>query len=146
MPSSACAAGRAAGLGREIGQGQDPDQPLVAVDDGQAAHLQVGHVARDVVGVLVVVAELHLAAHDLAHRRQRPPVAADRAHGDVAVGDHADQAVVVADRQRADVDLAHGAGGFQDGLVGTGDEHFTSHGFSDAHERLLRGHGLLDDE
>jgi len=35
----------------------------------------------------------------------------DAAHGDVAVGDHADEAIILADRQYAGVDIGHHLGG-----------------------------------
>ena len=55
---------------------------------------------------LVFVAVLDLTAHDVADRGVRAAAGCHRAHRDVAVGDHADQAVVLLDRQRADVELA----------------------------------------
>jgi hypothetical protein len=42
----------------------------------------------------------------------------DRPHGDVAVGDHADQAIVFGDRRGPDIHVTHHGSGLADRLVG----------------------------
>src|SRR5580704_1771233 len=51
----------------DVCQRQDADQTLVARQDRQPPHLLLGHVPRDVAGVLVLVAVLHVQRHDLLH-------------------------------------------------------------------------------
>ena len=115
---------------REVAERDDPDQPLVAVEHRQPAHLEVGHVLRDVVEVVVVEAVFDLLAHHVAHLGVRALALRHRAHRDVAVGDHADQAVVLADRQHAGVDLRHQAGRVADRLVRVGDPDVLAHGIA----------------
>src|SRR3954464_15860472 len=54
---------------REIAEREDADQAFLAVDDGQTPHLDVRHVLRHVLGILIVVTVLHFGAHHVAHRR-----------------------------------------------------------------------------
>src|SRR3981081_1716318 len=92
----------------QIAERDDPDQPLVAIEHRQPAHLPRRHLAGALVGVLVLEAEAHLARHRLAHRCFLWVTSLrDAAHGDVAVGDHADEAIILADRQYAGVDIGH---------------------------------------
>src|SRR3546814_15399697 len=92
-------AGTAVGRG-EVAEGQDADQPFVAVDHGQPADLLLRHALANRIGVVVVEAVLHLCRHHLTHRRLRVATAGHRAHGDVTGGEPYQQPVVLADRQR----------------------------------------------
>src|SRR5437868_6608517 len=80
-------------LQRKIPQGKDADQALVAADHRKPPDLDVRHVFRHVVEFLVLEAVFHVRAHHVAHGRVGPLALRDRADGNVAVGDHADQAV-----------------------------------------------------
>src|SRR5690606_20708036 len=61
--------------------------------------------------------------------------------GDVAVGDHADQSVALADRQNAGIDLLHQLRRALDGVVGGDDTHVARHAFVHFHRiySLLAG-------
>jgi hypothetical protein len=60
-------------------------------------------------------------------------VGGDRANGDIAIGDHADQPVVLSDRQHPGVDLRHKARGVPDRLIGVGDFDVAGHRVTDLH-------------
>src|SRR5579864_2492512 len=107
---------RPAGL--DVLDRDDPYEALVAVHDRQAPHQQLVHVLGDVLGVLILVAELRLTAdHFFDPRLLRIATAGDHAHHDVAIGDHADQAIVPRDRERSDVAVRQGLGGLEYGVV-----------------------------
>src|SRR5690606_22433295 len=55
------------------------------------------------------------------------------ADGDVAVGDHADEAVALADRQDTGIDLGHDLRGPLDGIVGRNHTHVARHALADLH-------------
>ena len=83
-----------------------------------APHLAVSHLGHDLVERLVLVAPAHLAAHDLVHVRfLRPLAERTAAQRQVAVRDHADQALAVNHRQRAHVLVAHQLGRALDALA-----------------------------
>src|SRR5262249_51760798 len=96
----------------------------------------VGHVARDVVDLLFLVAIEHALAHHLAYGRVGRLAGRDRAHGDVAVGDETDEPVFVADRHRAAVAFHHDAGDLADALVRIGELDVGAHDFADLHRVL----------
>src|SRR3954468_16160889 len=54
-------------IARNVAQRNDTNQTLVAVDDRQAPHLDVGHVECDLIKVVVVETVFHLGAHHVAH-------------------------------------------------------------------------------
>lgn len=60
-------------------------------------------------------------------------------NGDVPVGDHADEAVVLAHRQGAGIQPGHQLGGLFDGLVDVGDAYVARHRFAHLHGGLLFG-------
>src|SRR5688572_23415405 len=127
----------AAILARQVAERDDTHQALLAAHHRQATHLDVGHVAGDVLQVLILVAILDLRAHHLAHRCFRAFALRNRAHGDVAVGDHADEAVVLSHRHRAGVELVHYPGYVADGLAGAGNAHVARHCIAYTHGHLL---------
>src|SRR5262249_59261664 len=55
----------------DIGERDDPDQALVAIDHRQTTHLLLSHVAGCVFDVLVVENVLDVVGHDVAHVRLR---------------------------------------------------------------------------
>src|SRR5262249_44531946 len=75
----------------------------------------------------------HLSAHHFPDRRLRALAGADSADGDIAIGDHADQSVVLADRQHPGVDLRHEPRGIADCLIWVGDLDVAGHCFIDLH-------------
>src|SRR5688572_4067382 len=122
---------------RYIAERDDADEALVAVDHRQAPDLVVAHVLGDMVELLVVEAVLNFRAHYLAHRGVGPLACRDSADGDVAVGDHADQAVVLAHRDRPGVDLLHDLGDLANALLGIGYAHVARHCLADSHGTSL---------
>jgi hypothetical protein len=75
---------------RQIGQRDDSDQPLVAVEDRQSPHLMLGHHLCRILEVTVLEAEEDAFRHDVADRRDAGALLlGDGARDDVAVGDHA---------------------------------------------------------
>ncbi|EEF22200.1 conserved hypothetical protein, partial [Ricinus communis] len=102
------------GLARgQVGQRHHADHAHArALDDDDAAQLAVGHQLLYFTDGLVLETPGDVAAHhvpDLAGiRREAVRGGTDR---DVAVGDHADQPLAVADGQGADVQVAHQLGG-----------------------------------
>src|SRR5262249_47800851 len=97
----------------------------------------VGQVVRAVVAPLVLESVLHLPGHHVPDPRVRRLAIAHGADRYVAVGDHTDQLIVLADRQSAGVQLGHHPSRFADALVGARDEYRASHDFVDFHRSLL---------
>src|SRR5262249_26625729 len=102
-------------------QTEDADHPLALVDHGQPAHLELLHVPHRLGEVIVVSATMDAWGHHIARRRAADIEAVLRQAfaDDVAVGHHADQMVVLSNRNGADVMLAHQFREFGDGNVRT---------------------------
>src|SRR6185295_4629765 len=122
---------------RHVAERDDAHQALVAVYHRQAPHLDVAHVLRHVLEVVVIEHVLYLRRHDLAHRRVGALALGHRADRDVPVGDHAHQAIVLAHRHRAGVDVRHDFRYVADALPGSGNAHLARHRFADSHGNLL---------
>jgi hypothetical protein len=54
---------------RQVAKRHDAHEVLVPIEHRQPAYLDVGHVARHLLELLVIEAIEHFLAHDLAHRR-----------------------------------------------------------------------------
>src|ERR1700682_1931453 len=117
----------------EVTQRNDADQPLVAIDDRQAPDLGLAHVARHIVDFIGVEAVEHFLAHDIGDLGVRRLALSYRADDDIAVGDDADQPIVVADRQRTGVDRGHETCRLADGLIGAQQAHIASHYLANFH-------------
>src|SRR5262249_62330090 len=63
----------------------------------------------------------------------------DRADRDVAIGNHADEKVVLRHGDRADIVSRHRPGALGDGLLRTADAHVARHGFAHSHETATHG-------
>src|SRR5687768_8542485 len=116
-----------------IGQSDDADQALVAIHHRKAPHLVLAHVEDDVVDVLVLKAVFDVARHDVGDRRVRTLPGGEAAHHDVAVGDHADDAVAIADRHESDIARGHHLRHLADGLAGAGEDDTAAHDFPNLH-------------
>ena len=81
--------------------------------------------------IVVVARADELVAHQVADRHVGAVALGDPAHGDIAVGDHADHLVVLAHRDRAGVRAEHEAGGFLRRLVGRDRLDSRGHHFTD---------------
>jgi hypothetical protein len=119
---------------RGIRHGDYPNQALLPVQDGQAADLVLAHVLDHMVDILVLEAIFHVLGHDLADLRVRALARRQAAHDDVAVGDHADDAIMIADRQVTDVAFRHDLRDFADGLARAGQDHVAAHDVLDLHD------------
>ena len=80
----------------EVAEGDDTDEPLVAVENREPSHLQVAHVLQNALDFFVVKAVFNLCAHDVAHLGIRSFAQRHAADHDIAIGDHTDQTVVIA--------------------------------------------------
>src|SRR5699024_4916363 len=95
----------------EVGLGDDADDLLVGVDDGDAAHLVAAQELLDAVEVVFRLDADEIAArHGVAHGQVARLATAEDAEGEVAVGDDADEALggaALDDGQAADVMALH---------------------------------------
>ena len=128
------------GLAGEVGLGDDADHAAAVVDDGDAAHLLAAHELEHVVDVVVLADRLRVAAHDVAHARLVAGAAFGHdADGDVAIGDHPDQALVAAlgldDGQHADVLALHELRRLPHGDVGRDGARVLRHDLASLHGR-----------
>ncbi len=80
-------------------------------------------------------------AHRLLHRAVDTLAGGQRAGHDVAFGDGADQAIVLADRQQADIHFLHGARRVLDGVVRGAQTHMGGHVVGDFKGGF--GHSIL---
>jgi hypothetical protein len=88
--------------------------------------------------VFVLEAGDHLGRHHLPHRRGVRILAfGGGANRDVAISKDAEQAIVLADRQHAAVQVAHRLGCFPQRRVGRGDDRVARHDLFDLHGYLL---------
>jgi hypothetical protein len=109
-------------LQRGIRQSDDADQALLAVHDWKPAHLVLAHAGDDVVDVLVLEAISDILGHDVGNRRIQPFAGGKAADHDVAVGNHADDPVVIADRHESDVACCHHLRHLADSLARAGED------------------------
>jgi hypothetical protein len=93
----------------DVAKTEYPDHPLAFVDHRQSADLQRLHVPYRLGEVIVIAAAMDAWCHHFARCGAagikvflRQPFAHD-----VAVGHHADQAIILANRNGADIMLAH---------------------------------------
>src|SRR6266566_10164041 len=105
----------------DVAQTDDADHPLALVDHRQPADLQRLHVPHRLGEVIVIPAAMDAWGHHIARRRAagikavlRHPFA-----DDVAVGHHADQPVVLSNRNGAYIMLTHQFSEFGDRGVRT---------------------------
>src|SRR5829696_801229 len=97
------------GMGGNVGLGDDAGQPLVVVHDAQALDGLLAHHSERLVERRVGGDPVHRALGELATRGAgRIAALGERLHDDVAVGEHALEAIVIAaDRQHTDIELRH---------------------------------------
>src|SRR5690349_8274497 len=92
----------------KITETQNPGHAFVGIDDRQAAYVPVLHQACDLVELESLQAELDACGHDIACALcQWIEAPGEATADDVSVRHHADQSVVLADRNGTDVTLAH---------------------------------------
>ena len=111
---------------RQVPQGHHADESLRAAENRQAANLVPLHHLDGVLDSLIFEAVSNIRSHGLADRgRGRIASLRHCPHGDIPVGEHADQLVAVTDWQRTDIQAAHFRGGLLE--VASGD-HFHARG------------------
>src|SRR5262249_49695055 len=109
-------------LDSQVAERQDADQPLVAIEDNEPANLIVLHEAGRSLDSLVVEAGHDVGRHPLGNAGAARVARSRRgAYGDVAIGDHADELIVLpTDGQRPDVELPHPLGRSRNGVCRLG--------------------------
>jgi len=85
--------------------------------------------------IFVVEAIAHVAAHHLTYRRVAVQARSNGTYGNVAVGDHADQAVTFVDQQRTAVDIGHQRGGLTNAALWLQGADVAGHKLADFHRR-----------
>src|SRR4051794_32902808 len=98
----------------DISQGNSPHQTLIPTDYRQAPDLDLGHVLHDLIDVFILEAVFHVGGHDIAYLGLRTLVLGNGPNRDVAVGDHADQAVIFSDRYCSRIQFRHHFGSLTD--------------------------------
>ena len=131
------AGGLVVGLTSEVAEADDSNQPLLLVNHRQAAHLRLAHLAGGLLDMLFGLRRDDAGRHQLAHQRVRTVAQRNAAHRNVAVGDDADQALTIGDRDRAGVRLQHETGRIARLLIRTHRFNVGGHDFRDLHGRLL---------
>ena len=93
----------------DIAQTEDADHPLALVDHRQPADLQRLHMPHRLGEVIVLSAAMDTWGHHLARRRAAgiEAILCQPFADDVAVGHHADQLVVLSNRNGAYIMLTH---------------------------------------
>src|SRR5215218_2777111 len=95
---------------RNVTKGDDADEAFVPVQHRQAPDLNVRHIVCHTIEVLVLIAVLHLRAHDLSDGSSRPLPSGNGSESNVTVGDHSHQPITLTDRQDPGVNLGHHLG------------------------------------
>jgi putative membrane protein len=119
----------------EVGEREHPDRASGLVGDGEPADLVLLH---ETLGHLDRVALAHGDERGRAHARharlRRGPVARERGHADVAVGDHPDGAApIIDDRDRTAVTLPHDPRRVGQRALSTTGENASGHHACDVH-------------
>src|SRR5579872_3939433 len=91
----------------DIPECDDPHKLLVFVDDRETPDLDFAHVSGHVVDILIFKTALYVLGHDVAHGRIRPAAPGNAANGNTPIRNNSDQAIVVSDRQKPDVEHHH---------------------------------------
>src|SRR5690348_15042485 len=93
---------------REIAEAEDTDHALVLVDDGKTAYFLGLHRAKRLRHIVVRAAIDDALRHDIAGAQRAAGFAVRKpAADDVAVGYHADEAIILAHRDGADILALH---------------------------------------
>src|SRR6516162_3794817 len=99
----------------DIAETEHADHALILVDDRQPADLELFHVLHRLGKLVVLSATMDSRGHHVTRRRACiEAVVGQTFANDIAVGDHADKVVFLADRNRADVVFTHQFREFRD--------------------------------
>lgn len=91
----------------DVSQRDHPNETLVAIQDRQAADLKISHLFTGVLHVLVLEAIFHVRGHRLGDECIGPASLSDRSDCYIPIGNHPDEPVVGADRQKSDIMRRH---------------------------------------
>src|SRR5262249_13104972 len=117
-------------------QRHNAHQMLFPVQYRKAAHLYVTHIGEHMVGILVLIAIFDVTTHDIGDPAIRPLAHGNRPDRDIAVGDHADEPAVVANRDGASINFSHRLGSTLDCVAGIGQAHVRAHAIVNFHDFL----------
>jgi hypothetical protein len=120
-----------------------PTRQFVTIEDREASHLNVGHIARDLLDLLIVETIFDIFGHDVTHFGFRAFPLGNSANHDVAIGNHAYQVILLADGEHPGIETGHRAGGLLNRFFWTGDANVLSHRFTYFHCHLLLLFALL---
>src|SRR5581483_7147330 len=113
---------------RNVAEGYDPNEPFVAIEDGEPADLQLRHILCNSLDVILIEAVPHFGGHDIAHHgASRVATAGVAANGDVTVRHHPYQPVVLTHGKDPRIRFRHQAGSMLEGIFGTGDANGSRH-------------------
>src|SRR5579863_8301404 len=120
---------------RDIRERDDSDQPFLAVQHGQAPYLELGHIVCHVVDILVLKAVLDALARHYFPNGRASWISTMTIPSDsyVPVRDHADQAIILRDRQSAGISLGHHPRGMLKRVIRARDSDCSRHDFIDLH-------------
>src|ERR1700760_1967639 len=105
----------------DVAKSKHADHPLILVDHWQSADLQSLHVAHSLVEIIVLPAAMNTRSHYVA-RRSAAGIKAIQCQpftDNIAVSHHANQPVILSNRNCADVMLAHQFREVYDGSIRT---------------------------
>src|SRR5215510_895800 len=99
----------ARGRTAEVAQTKNADHPFALVDHSQSAHLKLLHVPHCLGEVIIIPTAMDARRHHIARRREASveTVLRQSFADDVTVGHHADQPVILSNRNGAYVMLTH---------------------------------------
>lgn len=89
----------------QVAQSNDADQPLVAIQYGLATDLMLAHVLCDLGNFLIVEKVFDVLRNDFRDLRFSAFAFSDRSDGDITIGNHADQLVVLTDGNATSIQL-----------------------------------------
>src|SRR5438093_153198 len=119
---------------RQITQRHHSYEPLVAIQNRQAANLVPLHELDGVLDLLIVEAVGDVRGHRLADGcGVRIVTLRHCSYGDVTVREHPDEPVAITDRKRSDIESSHLCGGLLYGRVGMDDFHPRGHDLFEFH-------------
>jgi len=137
IPRKASPASLLSGLMAMSPNDRMPTRPLFAIKDRQAPDLNVGHIARDFLDLLIIETVFDVLGHDVTHFGFGPFPLGDTADRNVAIGNHAYQVIILANGKDPGIESGHGLGGLPNCFIWTGNANVPRHGFTNFHRHLL---------
>lgn len=91
----------------DVSQRDNANEAFVTIQDRKTTQLLVAHIIGNVFYFLFLIAVPYLFGHNSPNLRIASLALSHATNNDIAVSDHADQAIVLGDRERTGVDLDH---------------------------------------